>query len=175
MVDRAHLVCVILATATFSFQSPPLYLVISPRTKGRKENRTVTMSQRETKKKISDTSLCGVGTALSAALSRAWGATFLGWRLGRQECGWATDQMGLRWMLFYSGFLASSSKEEGKKKKKTTNQQNLKKKSKTLSERRLLMAVSHSLVSSRSQHRATKQQGRKKKGKVPNKPAANQP
>lgn len=91
MVDRAHLVCVILATATFSFQSPPLYLVISPRTKGRKENRTVTMSQRETKKKkyISDTatSLCGVSTALSAALSRALGEIFLGWRLGRQERG----------------------------------------------------------------------------------------
>lgn len=89
MVDRAHLVCVISATATFSLQSPPLYLVISPRTKGRKENRTFTMSQRKTKKKISDTatSLCGVGAALSAALSRALGATVLGWRLGRQECG----------------------------------------------------------------------------------------
>lgn len=127
MVDRAHLVCVILATATFSFQSPPFYLVISPRTKGRKENRTFTMSQRRTKKKISDTamSLCGVGTALSAALSRVLGATFLGWRLGRQERGWATHQMGLRLMLFYSGFLASSSKEEGKKKNqnnKPTNQ-----------------------------------------------------
>lgn len=82
------MVCVILATAMFSFQSPPYYLVISPRTKGRKENRTFTTSQRG-KKKISDTatSLCGVGTALSATLSRALGMTFLGWRLGRQECG----------------------------------------------------------------------------------------
>lgn len=58
MVDRAHLVCVILATATFSLQSPQFYLVISPRTKGRKENRTFTMSQKKTKTKTSDTVRC---------------------------------------------------------------------------------------------------------------------
>lgn len=89
MVDRAHLVCVILATATFSFQSPQFYLVISPRTKGRKENRTLATSQKKITKKTSNTAvrLSGVGTALNAVLSRALGATFLGWRPGGQERG----------------------------------------------------------------------------------------
>lgn len=43
-------------------------------------------------------------------------ATFLGRRLGRQDCVCSHGSDMLRLMLFYSGFLASGSKEEGNKK-----------------------------------------------------------